>query len=85
MDILRDVTKRGGVVIDTFIGSGSTLIAAEKCGRRCFGTELDPLYADVAVRRWQAYTKCDAVHADSGEMFCERVQPVKIQDQPHAG
>jgi DNA modification methylase len=55
-DALRDVTKRGGSVLDTFMGSGSTLIAAEETGRRCFGTELDPLYVDVAIRRWQIHT-----------------------------
>jgi hypothetical protein len=73
-DVLRDVTKRGGVVLDTFMGSGSTLIAAEETGRRCFGTELDPLYVDVAVRRWQAHSKRDAVHAESGELFAARWQ-----------
>jgi DNA modification methylase len=75
-DVLRDVTKRNGIVLDTFMGSGSTLIAAEETGRRCFGTELDPLYVDVAVRRWQAHSKRDAVHAESGELFCERAQQV---------
>jgi DNA modification methylase len=75
-DVLRDVTKRGSIVVDTFMGSGSTLIAAEETGRRCFGTELDPLYVDVAVRRWQAHSKRDAVDAESGELFCERAQQV---------
>jgi DNA modification methylase len=73
-DALRDVTKRGGSVLDTFMGSGSTLIAAEETGRRCFGTELDPLYVDVAIRRWQIHTCRDAVHASTGEMFCDRAE-----------
>jgi DNA modification methylase len=73
-DALRDVTKRGGSVLDTFMGSGSTLIAAEETGRRCFGTELDPLYVDVAIRRWQIHTRRDAVHASTGELFCDRAE-----------
>jgi DNA modification methylase len=73
-DALRDVTKRGGIVLDTFMGSGSTLIAAQETGRRCFGTELDPLYVDVAIRRWQIHTRGDAVHAVTGELFCDRAE-----------
>jgi DNA modification methylase len=72
-DALRDVTKRGGIVIDSFTGSGSTLMAAEETGRICFGTEIDPLYVDVAIRRWQARTARDAVHAVTGELFSDRV------------
>jgi len=79
-DALRDVTKRGGTVLDTFMGSGSTLIAAEETGRRCFGTELDPLYVDVAVRRWQLHTRRDAVHAATGELFCDRAERLAAQD-----
>jgi DNA modification methylase len=73
-DALRDVTARGGTVLDTVMGSGSTLIAAEETGRRCFGTELDPLYVDVAIRRWQLNTHRDAVHAGTGELFCDRAE-----------
>jgi DNA modification methylase len=68
-DVLRDVTKRGDVVLDTFLGSGSTLMAAEETGRVCFGIELDPLYVDVAIRRWQHATGLDAVHVESGQTF----------------
>lgn len=68
-DALRDVTKRGDVVIDTFLGSGTTLMAAQETGRICCGTELDPLYVDVIVRRWQAATGLEAVRADTGETF----------------
>jgi DNA modification methylase len=73
-DALRDVTKRGGMVIDTFLGFGSTVIAAEETGRRCFGIELNPLYVDVAIRRWQTRTHRDAVHAVTGELFCDRAE-----------
>jgi DNA modification methylase len=68
-DAIRDVTKRGDAVLDTFLGSGSTLMAAEETGRICFGVDLDPLYVDVAVRRWQRKTRRDALHAETGESF----------------
>jgi DNA modification methylase len=68
-DVLRDVTKRGDVVLDTFLGSGSTLMAAQETGRICFGVELDALYVDVAIRRWQHATGLDAVHVESGQTF----------------
>ena len=55
-DAIRDVTKRGAIVLDPFAGSGSTLIAAEKTGRRARCIEYEPKYCDVIVRRWQAYT-----------------------------
>jgi DNA modification methylase len=55
-DAIRDVTKRGDIVLDPFAGSGSTLIAAEKTGRRARCIEYEPKYCDVIVRRWQAYT-----------------------------
>jgi DNA modification methylase len=55
-DAIRDVTKRSAIVLDPFAGSGSTLIAAEKTGRRACCIEYEPKYCDVIVRRWQAYT-----------------------------
>jgi DNA modification methylase len=55
-DAIRDVTKRGTIVLDPFAGSGSTLIAAEKTGRQARCIEFEPKYCDVIVRRWQAYT-----------------------------
>ena len=60
-DAIKDASKRGDVVLDPFLGSGSTLIAAEKVGRRCFGVEYEPGYIDVAIRRWQQFTGKDAV------------------------
>jgi DNA modification methylase len=68
-DALRDVTKRGDVVLDSFLGSGSTLMAAEETGRICCGAELDPLYVDVAIRRWQDATGKDALLLETGESF----------------
>ena len=55
-DAIRDCSKRGGIVLDPFCGSGTILIAAEKTGRRAFVMEIDPAYVDVAIRRWQAFT-----------------------------
>jgi len=54
--MLRNSSRSEDIVLDPFLGSGSTLIAAERLGRRCFGIELDPRYVDVAVRRWERYT-----------------------------
>jgi hypothetical protein len=68
-DALRDCTKRCDVVADTFAGSGSTLMAAEETGRHFRGVELDPLYVDVAVRRWQNLTGREAVSFATGEPF----------------
>jgi DNA modification methylase len=60
-DALLDLTHRGEVVLDPFLGSGSTLIAAEKAGRTCRGVEIDPLYVDVVLRRYEAATGVGAV------------------------
>ena len=53
-DALLDLTNRSDIVVDPFLGSGSTLIAADKTGRVCRGLEFDPLYVDVIVRRYEA-------------------------------
>lgn len=70
-DALLDVSSRGGAVLDPFLGSGSTLIAAERTGRACFGLELDPLYVDLAIRRFQRLTGEQAVDTASGKTFTE--------------
>ena len=68
-DAILDVTRRGDIVLDPFLGSGTTLIACERVGRRCHGLELDPLYVDVIVRRWQVYTGASARLSATGENF----------------
>ena len=68
-DALLDITNRGDLVIDPFLGSGSTLIAAETTGRVCRGVELDPLYVDVIARRYEAATGNQAVLVETGETF----------------
>ena len=70
-DALLDCTARGDIVLDPFLGSATTLLAAERVGRVCRGLEIDPLYADTAIRRWQAHTGDEARHADSGRSFDE--------------
>jgi len=70
-DAIMDCSARGEVVLDGFLGSGTTVIAAERTARRCYGVELDPLYVDTIVRRWQAYTGESAVQASSGRRFGE--------------
>ena len=82
IDIVKDVTKRGMVVVDTFLGSGSTLLACEETGRTCVGVEIDSAYVEVAIRRWQRRTGKDAVHATTGETFdalCERAVRAKAE------
>ena len=68
-DAIKDVTARNGIVLDVFGGSGSTLIAAHKTGRRARIAELDPVYVDRIVRRWQAYANDDAILKATGETF----------------
>ena len=68
-DALLDCSARGEIVLDSFLGSGSTLIAAERVGRICYGIEIDPLYVDVAIRRWQRHTGDHAIHAATRKSF----------------
>lgn len=71
VDAIKDCTRRGDTVLDSFCGSGTTLIAAEKCGRVGYGIELDPVYVDVTIQRWQTLTGVPATLADSGRTFAE--------------
>jgi DNA modification methylase len=70
-DAMRDCSRRGDIILDPFLGSGTTILAAERVGRRGYGLELDPLYADAAVRRWQKFAKRDAVLARTKKTFDE--------------
>jgi DNA modification methylase len=70
-DAIRDVSNHGELVLDCFGGSGTTLIAAEKTGRRARLIELDPLYTDVIVRRWEAFTGAKARHEKSNKTFLQ--------------
>ena len=79
-DAILDCTSRGDIVLDSVLGSGTSVIAAERTGRRCFGLELDPLYVDTIVRRWQRYTGGQAVHAESGRPFDELEAEAEARD-----
>lgn len=68
-DAILDCSRRGEIVLDCFGGSGSTLIAAEKTGRRARLIEYDPLYCDTIIRRWEACTGRSAFHLGSAEHF----------------
>lgn len=69
-DAILDVTERGSIVLDPFCGSGTTILAAERTGRRGYGIELDPAYVDTAIRRWQKSTGKVAINS-SGKTFDE--------------
>jgi DNA modification methylase len=73
-DAILDSSARGEIVLDCFLGSGSTLLAAERVGRRLFGIEFDPLYVDVAIRRWQKQTGQQAVNTVTGRSFDETAE-----------
>ena len=70
---IKDSTRRGEIVLDTFAGSGTTILAAEHVGRRAFALEIEPRFVDVAIRRWQQFTRKDAVQTRSGHCFDELI------------
>ena len=76
---LRNSTVRGERVLDCFVGSGTTIIACEQLGRRCFAMEIDPKYCDVAVTRWEQYTgkKAERVHTETAPI------PAREAAAPH--
>jgi DNA modification methylase len=71
IDAIKDCSRRGEIVLDVFAGSGTTIMAAHKSRRRARAIELDPLYVDVAIRRWQSYKGEVARMAITGETFAE--------------
>lgn len=71
VDALIDVSEPGDAVLDPFMGSGTTIIAAEECGRIAYGVELEPKFVDCTIRRWEAMLAGDAILADTGETFAE--------------
>jgi hypothetical protein len=83
-DAMKDCSLRGGIVLDPFCGSGTILIAAQKTGRRARAIELDPLYCDTAIRRWQLYAKDDAILVETGETF-EAVAARRADQRPEPG
>lgn len=69
--VIGDLCNRCAGVVDCFCGTGTTIIAAEQLGRRCFAIEIEPIYVDVAVRRWQKLTGKEAVHDATGKTWAE--------------
>jgi DNA modification methylase len=70
-------TKRGAAVYDPFLGSGTTLIAAELTGRTCYGLEVDPKYCDVIIQRWQAFSARNATLEADGRTF-EQIKTARL-------
>jgi DNA modification methylase len=75
-DAIMDSSARGDIVLDPFLSGGTTVIAAERTGRICYGMEIEPKYVDTTVRRWEQFTGLKAVHATSGRTFAEVEQEV---------
>ena len=70
-DAILDCSRRGGIVLDAFCGSGTTLIATERAGRRGFGLELEPKYVDAALKRFRDFTGEEPVQAETGRTLAE--------------
>jgi len=68
-DALLDCSAPGDIVLDSFLGAGSTLLAAERIGRVCYGIEIEPRYIDLTIGRWQSQTGGQAIHGSTGETF----------------
>ena len=73
-DAILDASKRGDIVLDAFLGSGTTLIAAEKAGRVCYGIEYEPLYIDTIIRRYYELTGNWAIHQSSQKSYEQLLQ-----------
>ena len=80
---IMDCSNRNGIVLDCFAGSGTTIIAAEKTGRRAYAIEIDPRYVDTAIRRWQTYTGESALDAASGSTF-ETISKQRAEAAPYS-
>jgi DNA modification methylase len=77
-DAIKDCSRRKGIILDPFLGSGTSLIAAERTGRRARGIEIDPGYVDVAIRRWQSYTGKAATLAATRQTF-EEIEEERVR------
>jgi DNA modification methylase len=82
-DAILDCSRRKGIVLDVFAGSGTTLVAAERTGRRGYGIELDPRYCDVIVKRLAKIAGLEAVHAETGKSFAD-VEADRANETPEA-
>ena len=82
-DAIQDCSHRNGIVLDPFVGSGTTIMAAERTGRRCYAMEIDPQYVDVAIHRWEKATGENARLVNSGATFAE-LTAERIEEVEHA-
>ena len=73
-DAILDCSKRRDIILDPFMGSGTAILACERTGRHCFGMELDPVYVDTAILRWQNLTGENAIHAVTGLTFTQHTE-----------
>jgi DNA modification methylase len=71
----------GQAIYEPFLGSGTTLIAAQSSGRVCLGIEIDPFFIDVAIRRWQAFTGEKAKRANDGVLFDELLPNCQLAEE----
>jgi DNA modification methylase len=85
VDAIKDCSQRGDLILDPFCGSGTILIAAHRTGRRARAIELDPLYCDTAVLRWQAFAKDDATLEGTGQSYTEVMRHRRASARPEAG
>lgn len=76
-DAILDCSAPGDIVLDNFSGVGSTILAAERTGRTCYAIEIDPVYVDTAVMRWEKITGKIAIHSDTGKCF-ERAEVANV-------
>lgn len=83
-DAIRDVTHQGDIVLDAFMGSGTTLLAAERTGRVGYGTEIEPRYIDVAITRWQQMTGKAATLDGDGRTWSEVAAERRVQNDAQA-
>jgi DNA modification methylase len=83
-DAILDASRPGDIVLDPFLGSGTTAIAAEKARRTCYGIELDPLYVDAAIRRWETFSGEAALDAETEHTFAEVSQKRSTSSRPPA-
>jgi hypothetical protein len=82
-DAMKDCTRRGDIVLDTFCGSGTTILAAERVGRRAYTVEFEPRFVDVAIRGWQVFSRKDAIDAGTGLTFDQAAS--ERREAPAAG
>ena len=79
---IQNSSEPGDAVYDPFVGSGTTIIAAQIAKRRCFGMDIDPVYCTIAIERWQNFTGRQAILAETGQTF-EEVKAERLGTNQH--